>query len=76
MSTIATHPLERPSPEFQPDDSYRQMAQVYLSAAPAVRDFLSRCAACGLPVEDRQQKHEEICKFCSDYLANFFGHVP
>lgn len=60
-------------PPLQPPDEMREMAQAYLGNAAHLRDYLERCAACGLPTETRVATLNQQCEFCDRFLKQFFA---
>lgn len=51
----------------------RQAAREVVDLTPQIMEFLKKCEACGLPVEDRQAAVQTDCDFCKAVLENFFA---
>ena len=53
-------------------DAERQAALDVVNIHPQVMEFLEKCKACGLPIEDRQAAMQSQCDFCKAVFENFF----
>lgn len=53
-------------------DAEYQLAKDAVEATPDILEFLRKCEACGLPVEDRIASVNTDCEFCKAVLENFF----
>jgi len=66
-------PLPPEQQPLTPHSGFRDIAQSVLDSSAMAHDFLMKCAACGLPVDDRLQELQDHCKFCKDVLKYHYG---
>ncbi len=76
MSAIPTmqpwQPLPPDKQPLTPHESYRQMAESICQQSTIAHDFLRKCEACGLPVDDRLAELQQHTEFCRNFLKHFY----